>query len=277
MFLFFFTLCTTTIKAQHKLSEKEKDSLVFRGNHFGFEIARLETAKARVKRTSGNYPISSSLTPGAKLAVFYHINFNQELSLNIGGEATVVERNFIVDFHKNDFSPPLIEDYHFTGKRTRVGDLLLNLPITIEKRVWYKNKQFLSLEAGVNVNISTGADADISDAYVQHTDGSYSQAAEVNVYANNDAKPWLSYVFNAGNSWRLKNNNLLQLGITANVSFTKYVNGTYTITIPNKPLTSGTYSSTGTYVGLCLRYSLTNTNYRLRKLYEKEKKNTVTF
>ena len=93
--------------------------------------------------------------------------------------------------------------------------------------------------------------------------------AEVNVYANNDAKPWISFPFQGGHDWVLKNKNLLKLAITANISFTKYVNGAYQVNIPNKPLIQGTCSSTGSYIGLSLSYVFTNANHRIRKAYEK--------
>ncbi|MDZ4792930.1 MAG: hypothetical protein SGI83_01500 [Bacteroidota bacterium] len=94
-------------------------------------------------------------------------------------------------------------------------------------------------------------------------------AGGTDVYANNDAKPWVSFPLNAGHSWLLKNNNLLQLAICSNISFTKYVNGTYQIIIPGKPLTEGKYSSTGSFIGLSINYVFTNANYRIRMAYEK--------
>ena len=55
------------------------------------------------------------------------------------------------------------------------------------------------------------------------------------------------------------------------MSFTKYVNGTYHVIIPGKPITSGSYSSTGSFIGLSMNYVFTNANYRVRKAYEKMK------
>ena len=140
----------------------------------------------------------------------------------------------------------------------------------MEKRVLYSNSKYFFANAGARLNISTGADYDIFSFYVENTNNDFYNAAEVNVYANNDAKPWISFPINAGHAWLLKNNNILQLAIYSNISFAKYVKGTYQVTIPNKPITEGKYSSTGSYIGLAMNYIFTNANYRVRKAYEKK-------
>ena len=120
------------------------------------------------------------------------------------------------------------------------------------------------------MNVSTGADFDIFSILLMNTNNGFYNAGGVDVYANNDAKPWVSFPFNAGHAWLLKNNNVLRLALTANVSFTKYVNGIYNVTIPNKPITEGMYSSTGSFIGLSMNYVFTSANYRIRKEYEKK-------
>ncbi len=103
-----------------------------------------------------------------------------------------------------------------------------------------------------------------------NTNNGFYDAGGVYVYANNDAKPWVSFPFNAGHAWLLKNNNLFQLSICTNFSFTKYVDGTYEIDIPGRSLTQGRYSSTGSFIGLSMNYVFTSANYRIRKEYEKK-------
>ena len=188
----------------------------------------------------------------------------------MGPEAILAGRNFNIVFNKNDFSPALIKNYNSRGKDSYVADLILSLPVLLEKRYLYKRTKYLFANAGFQFNVSTGADFDISSFYVQNINNGFYNPAEVNVYANNDAKPWVSFPLNAGHAWLLKNNNVLQLAITSNISFTKYVNGTYQVTIPNKPVTEGRYSSTGSYIGLSVNYVFTNANYRIRKEYEKK-------
>ena len=246
------------------------DEYVFKGNHIQFNYALLSTFKARLKNQSGNYPAKTTAAPGLLLSFKYCINFNNYYSLIVGPEAILSGRNFNIAFNKNDFSPALIKDYNFRGKDSYLADLILSLPVLLEKRYLYKRTKYLFTNAGFQFNVSTGADFDITSFYVENINNGFYNPAEVNVYANNDAKPWISFPLNAGHAWLLKNNNVLQLAIASNISFTKYVNGTYQITIPNKPVTEGRYSSTGSFIGLSLNYIFTNANYRIRKAYEKK-------
>jgi hypothetical protein len=248
------------------------DKYVFKGNHIQFNFALLTTFKAQLKNFSGNHPIKTNATPGLLISFKYQKNFNNSYSLITGPEAILSGRNFIVSFNKNDFSPPLIKDYNFNGKDSYLADLILSLPVLLEKRWLYKNTKYLFANGGFQINAGLGADLDIFSFFAQNVNNDFYSVAEVTVYANNDAKPWISFPLNAGHAWLLKNNNVLQLAIISNISFTKYVNGTYQVTIPNKPVTEGKYSSTGSYIGLSLNYLFTNANYRIRKEYEQKKK-----
>lgn len=241
------------------------ETYIFKSNHTQFNFALLSVFKAQLKNISGNHPVNTSMTPGLLLSFKYQINFNNKYSLITGPETMLIGRNFNTSFSKNDFSPPLVSDYSTKGL---VHDLILSLPVLAERRWLYSKSKFLFADVGIRLNFSLGADSDIYSISLQNTSNGFYNVGGVNVYSNNDANPWLSFPFNAGHSWLLKNNNLLQLAIYSNISFTKYVDGTYKVDIPNQPLTEGNYSSTGSFVGLSLNYVFTNANYRLRKIYE---------
>jgi hypothetical protein len=255
----------TVLANQFKRADILKN-YVFKGNHFQFNFAWLYTLKARLKNTSGNYPVSTSAARGLLLSFKYQVNFNNKYSLITGPEAMLAGRNLKASFSKNDFSPPLVSDYYTKGL---VQDMILSLPLITEKRWLYAHNKFFFADAGIRLNFSLGADYDGYSVYVKNTLNGFYNAGGVDVNANNDAKPWLSFPINAGHSWLAKNNNLLQLAICSNISFTKYVDGTYQINIPNQSLTEGKYSSTGSFIGLSFNYVFTNANYRIRKAYEK--------
>lgn len=269
-FICFFSM---NIYAQESIIRREclLKELVFKGNHIQFNFSILSTFKARLKETTGGYPVNTTITPGLLLGFKYQVNFNNQYSLITGPEATISGRNFNISFSKNDFSPPLTRDRSFHGKDSYMGDLILSLPVLMGKRILYANTRYFFANVGARLNVSTGADFDNFSFYVENTNNSFHNAAEVSVYANNDAKPWISFPINAGHAWLLKNNNILQLAICSNISFTKYVNGIYQVTIPNKPITEGRYSSTGSYIGLAINCLFTSTNYRIRKAYEKKR------
>ena len=258
-----------------KISLNRKSFLkdfVFKGNHIQFNFSPLSDFKANLEETEGNYPVNATATPGLLLGFKYEINFNNEYGLIIGPEAGLVGRNFNAAFNKNDFSPPLVKDYRFHGIDSYLADLILSFPVLFEKRMLYADTRYFFANAGLLFNISTSADFDDFEMFVMDVNNNFYNVASIDVYANNDATPWISIPVNAGHAWLLKNNNVMQLAITANISFTKYVNGTYEVDTPNKPLAEGRYSSTGSYIGLSMNYIFTNANYRIRKEYEKRKK-----
>ncbi len=258
--------------AQYKEQNKIKNlQILFSGNHFGFDISPLSVFKASTKNLKGDKVIRSSATPGFKTGLVYGINFNKEYSLKLGAEAIIAGRNFEVNFYKDEFSPPLKKDYLLNGLKTFTGDLILGMPISIEKRFLLRKNKYIHAAAGLRMNFSTGGDFDIDQVTVENINNQYIHAAEIDKTANNDAKPWISYLVSIGRSYILGNNNILQLSLISNLSFTKYVNGTYQIDIPGKPLSEGTYSSSGAYLGVSLNYVFTNANYRLRKIYERVK------
>lgn len=138
----------------------------------------------------------------------------------------------------------------------------------IEKRWLYAKTRYFFADAGICLNVSTGADFDSFSIQLMNTNHEFYNAGGTDVFANNNAKPWLSFPINIGHAWLLKNNNLFQLAICTNISFTKYVNGTYRIDIPGRILTQGKYSSSGSFIGLCLNYIFTSANYRIRKAFQ---------
>ncbi|MDQ2753078.1 MAG: hypothetical protein M3R72_08660, partial [Bacteroidota bacterium] len=91
---------------------------------------------------------------------------------------------------------------------------------------------------------------------------------DLNLNTNNQNKPWFTYSLGSGYQWVLKNNNLMKIGLVANLSFTHFVKGTYQITIPGDPITQGTYHVTGSYLGIAASYGFTGMNRKLVHSYE---------
>jgi hypothetical protein len=271
-FLLVCLFCMNKLDAQRTLSKRDDflNNYIFKGNHIQFNFSTLSVLKARLKTKTGSYPIKTKSALGLSIGFKYQKNFNNTYSLIIGPDAAILGRNFLANFNKNDFSPSLIQDYNIKGIDSYLSTLVISLPILIEKRWFYAKTKHLFTNAGIRFNFSTGADFDIFSIELKNTNNALYDAGGIDVYANNNAKPWITFPLNAGHSWLLKNNNLLQLSICSDISFTKYVNGTYKIDIPGKPLTSGGYSSTGSYIGLSMNYVFTNANYRIRKAYEKK-------
>lgn len=269
-FLFFFL--TVHIQAQQKSLNRENflTDFVFTGNHIRFNFSTLSVLKARLKNETGTYPVDTKAALGLLLSFKYQVNFNNYYSLITGPEAIIAGRNFITSFKKNDFSPPLLNDFEVNGTNSYSPDLIIALPVMVEKRWLYAKTKYFFADAGVRLNISTGADFESFSIQLMNTENEFYNAGGTEVYANNDAKPWVSFPVNIGHAWLLKNNNLIHLAICANISFTRYVDGTYQLDIPQMPLTQGKYSATGSFIGLSMNYVFTSANYRIRKAYQKK-------
>jgi hypothetical protein len=257
-------------KAQPVIRRKEiLSDYLFRSNHFQISVSPISIFKAKLVRETGTYPAKSGAAPGLAVGFKYQINFTNQFSLVTGPELELLNRNFYVAFGKNDFSPPLTADYDSRDLNYVLPVAILSLPVLVEKRWLYSHKRFLYAGAGFRFNVSTGFDLDAIAYTVQQGNQLY-DVAETSVFTNNDAKPWISFPVTIGHSWMLSNFNVIGVGVVADFSFTKYVDGQYWINPPSQPQTAGRYSSTGTYLGLSVRYNFTGTNYRLRKILEKK-------
>gem|GEM_PF-1415951 len=243
---------------------------VFKGNHLQVSLARLESFRAKLKRETGNYPAKSSLSPGLLLGLRYSINRSNKISWLAGAEAMLLGRNFKVRFDKDEFSPPLVSDYTNYGNRALLLDMVLSVPVWAERRWIYNNRKYVFAQSGIRLNFSLGADYDTYSITLPNTASGFYEIVKVNVTANNEARPWLSIPINMGHAWLLGNNNIIQLGLYSNTSFTRFVKGRYEIALPGQPATTGKYSSSGSFFGVSLHYVFTSANYRIRKAYDKE-------
>lgn len=159
-FVILFCFLVDSIAAQQKKLHR-KDFLahyVFKGNHVQFNFATLSTFRARLKNESGNHPVSTKSAPGFLFSFKYQVNFNNGYSLITGPEATLLGRNLITSFNKNDFSPPLAEDYELKGINSYLAVFVISLPVLMEKRWLYAGTKFFYADGGLRLNVSTGAD-----------------------------------------------------------------------------------------------------------------------
>lgn len=265
-----FLFCTRLVNAQEKLIENvNRMEVAFQGNHINLNFAALSYHKARMVNATGTHPVRAANAPGVLAGISYAINFNQRQSLIFGPEATIAGRNFITSINKNEFSPPLTEDFNLDKWRSLMLVTVFRFPVTYQHRWMYGKTKYLFAEAGASLNYSIGADFYSSNITLQNTSNDFFNAGGVDLNENNEQLPWVSFPINAGHAWLLKNNCVVQLMVCSTVSFTKFVDGNYKIDIPGKPLTTGSYSSTGSYIGLSARYVFTNANYRIRKAYER--------
>jgi hypothetical protein len=135
------------------------------------------------------------------------------------------------------------------------------LQLLFQKRWVTVNRGFWNVDAGINLRYSF----DNSLLYVgTYVPNSSDTLFGTTLYFGNNQKPWLNYNLGGGYSWVLKNRNILQANLFANLSFTQFIKGSYRFTVPNKPVEIGTYGVKGSYTGLSVSYILTGVRRKLR-------------
>jgi hypothetical protein len=269
LFFFFLCQCPMWAKTQNRIMKRNEllKNAIFKSNHFSFQLAKLNVTKSHASATSGYSSFKTSSSGGLLAGLNFSKHINNDYSLSLGLDGWLSGRNFKVIYKKQDFNPALDADLK---AKTATSDLITGITLQIERRIIYHHYKFLSFASGIRLNYSTGADMDITSIFIPASQSSQLyEAAKVTVTANNDARPWLSFPLLVGHNWLLKNNNLFSLDMIGNVSFSKYVKGTFLINTNNTPATTGTYSNNGSFWGILFKYTFTNTNNYLRKKIEK--------
>lgn len=230
------------------------------------------TQKASFNRTEGSNSAKSTIQPYWEVGADRHYRLTNTLSYLIGLHITVSGRNTIFDvpikkINPNDYNEPLPP---FKDNQVDAG---LALPILIEKAWHIHPYNNIYIQGGIQLHYSLGSDVDGSGVNVQDSNGNNVEVFSIDLNANNQRKPWLTYSLGSGYEWMLKNYNLFKIGIVANLSFTHFVKGNYQIDIPGDPLTQGTYHVTGSYIGIAASYGFTGLNKKMVHTYENEKNN----
>jgi hypothetical protein len=146
-------------------------------------------------------------------------------------------------------------------------------PIMVLRQFELGNKHFLGAQAGINLNYS-GFYRDDEGIQMSVGDTNNRQIPVFNgsFKSNNYNKPWVSFSLGGFKNFTLKNENVITLRLLFEFSWTNFIKGEYVITIPNKPVTRGTYSSTGSCIGLGLQYWFTGANNKFVREYERKQR-----
>ena len=231
------------------------DPLKFKKSNFSIEAVASILPKAKITgNEDSKYHLKSHLQSSYDLGINYIRYLNQYLSISTGLHFIVGKRNFFADIPSEDINNwdgrNIIEDKELWGS--------LRVPLLIEKKFPDKNLNWISIKAGINLRYS-GLMSDESNEQILV----YPPAVRIfnaEITARNDGKPWITFLGGLSKSFLLNNKNVLSLGVQADLSPTYFLEGNYEITIPNKPVKSGTYKISGSSVGFSIQYIFTGGN-----------------
>lgn len=258
--LYFLLFTAAPLAAQVPDNTDDLSEFIFSRNHLSVSIMGGIAMKAKV--STDQYGLGSSNQIAFGGGINYHSNFNRNLSLIFGLHLAAPIRNIEYNIPKDEFSPPLDYDLFHNGGISQEVAFMLRLPVTMETRFFYGQNKFWNISGGVSLNYGE-LHEEHSTHIVEH-DNQAVNYFNTSLFTNNDNKPWLNYHFGGGHSWILRNKNLISAGLIANLSFTNFTRGNYTVEVPGKPLIEGDYSFKGSYIGFTLSYIFTGAKKRMK-------------
>lgn len=212
---------------------------------------------ANTRVTAGRKEWDANACFGFGVQAKLNLPLTQSVSILTGIGAVLTGRNFSIEKSKTEFSPPLQQSISLKRRATQVNDLVLVLPLALEKRFSNRPASYYSVSSGLQLNYSTAADLEFHDILEPDVEGNNRKVAEQILYPNNDAQPWISVNIDIGRTWKLKNNRLMRLFIQYNASFSEVIDGEYTVYNQAGISSRGTYAHKGSYLFAGLSYYFT--------------------
>ena len=249
-------------------------SEIFKKNNLSIEVQTFVLPKANIHTQEGNYYLNSKLMPSFGIGLNYVINQNGAWSICTGIHFRLIESNLYKSIPNNDLMsaglppydnrPPLIYDKNAFTK--------ILIPIIVLRRFGFNKSSFWDIQSGININYS-GLSGDLGiEISVSDTNNRQVPIFNAEFKSNNSQKPWVSFILGISKNLILKNKNFVTITFLGEMSRTNFLKADYEITIPNQPLSRGTYKVTGSGLGLSVAYTFTGYNKRAVKKYERERK-----
>lgn len=241
-----------------------------KGNNVGIEFSSSVLVKPKITRIEGEYDLNSKLQPVYMLGLFWKKKINDKLYFHTGLYVYIAKWMYYVNVPVADLPPgySAYENASIVYNKSVWG--ALGLPLIMEKKIKFRKGKEYMLKAGINIHYSGLENDQNSRTFLSDFNGTWIQIFSGNFSGNNNYKPWVTFITGWAKPILLANKNILSIGLLADISPTYFFKGQYEITIPNKPVTLGTYKINGTSLGLSLEYVFTGANKKLIKQYQKK-------
>jgi hypothetical protein len=258
-------------KTENKTIDKTKyinKKIGLKRSHVSLELSVAMQPKANISRTQGNYTLQSSHKPAYDGGLNYIYNINKDWSVSSGFHVVLGERNYFAHVPNEDVASFRANGRLIIWDRSLWG--AVRAPLLVERKIKTTKAGLASFKAGLNLRYSGFVtDLEMGGAILD-SNNNVTRIFSASFSGNNNDKPWLTVLAGASKLFVLDNKNILSIGLQADISTTYFFMGNYSITIPNKPVTSGTYKINGTSLGLAVQYIFTGTNKRLIRSYQRK-------
>lgn len=210
-------------------------------------------AKGEAKTLTGNYRLQSKLQSLFNGGFVYQLNLDSNWSISYGFQLNIMNTNYYLHIPDAD-----LKGFPSTGGAPQIQDIQvyfkISMPVVLSYNFSFKKNGFYSARTGIKVNYSGFS---IDDGMgVTMTDSNRRQVTIFNekIISSNNYKPWLSYLASLSKTFILKSGSLFSIDLFGELSTTSYVQTSYQITVPNQPVTQGTFNIKGSCVGISMQY-----------------------
>jgi hypothetical protein len=217
--------------------------------------------KANIHTKEGDYHLNSKLSSNFGVGINYTIRNGATLAFQSGIHFNVLVNNYYLLIPDSDLGG-YISTNGFPQIDINDAYARLTLPVRIIHDLYKNDRYVWNVNGGINIHyngflVDRGISVSLADSNYQYT-----RIFSSEFDGANKGKPWLSYVLSSSVAFNLKNKDQIRVLLIADLSTTNFLKGEYQITIPNKPVTLGTYSITGSSLGLSVEYVFTGYNRR---------------
>ena len=251
----------STIDPNNLRADLNNESPAKKGR-FAFEVIVSMVEKPTVNKEKGSYNLQSRVMSAYDAGLNYIFSATRNLSISSGLHGVIGKRNWfsrippedLKDFYSSN-QPFLIEDKDIWGA--------IKIPLIFELTLNPQKLMSPQLKMGLNLYYSGFMTDEDFGWLMSRPDGQVVEIFSASYFAKNNYKPWLAYCAGFSELFKLKNDNILSVGLLLNISTTNFFKANYTFRIPSQPITSGTYKISGTCFGLSLQYILTSKRLKL--------------
>ena len=231
---------------------QDRDILV-KQNKIGIQIKGCVLPKANINTLEGKYQLQSRIQSAFSAGVTYQPNPNNAWDVSTGLQLELTNWNFFIHIPDSDLNgylstegAPQIENKEVHFK--------IALPVQVVHQFGNGDHGSFGSKAGIKINYSGFSPDESITTWIADTNFNFTKIFHGEFKSDNNKKPWVSFLVSVFKSFYLKNNHQLSIELGIEYSDTRFIKGDYEIILPNKPITRGAYSVTGSSVGLGIQY-----------------------
>jgi hypothetical protein len=206
----------------------------------GIQIKGFVAPKAKITVSEGNDRLMSRLQSTFTIGINKHIQPDNTWNISTGLHLELSNWNFY--FHDPDGDlAPLIEN--------KDVDFTVTLPVVVIRNFRFNDVSFFNVQGGLKLSYNGFTSGQTISTYqsTQIFTGEFT----------NQKNPWVSLLAGAGKTFYLKNYDLLSIDLVYELSSASNVRGDYEISIPNRPITRGNYTTNRSRFGISVQYIFT--------------------